>query len=245
MLNAKKHLDNKYCCRNFANRKSNHTTNKLKLTNIMEANNNAANNGNNNVNNAFTAKALKEIRKDIANYVDSFKNACRVLLEVADSNKELKRLNAYLGLTAEAIKEKNIGETRKNILGKLPYYYTIEGSETHFPARLRKVNADMQAAGVPSGYIAVKDTYLNALITLGGVLSKGNRYEQHSVILTETDAITASDMTMENTTCVIYDKNGCAVTPAEKAYIIYKQAKKEAAEKAKTAGTIAYANALK
>ena len=210
----------------------------------MEANNAKAK-ANNNVNNAFTAKALKEIRKDIANYVDSFKNACRVLLEVADSNKELKRLNAYLGLTAEAIKAKNIGETRKNILGKLPYYYTIEGSETHFPARLRKVSADMQAAGVPNGYIAVKDTYLNALITLGGLLSKGNSYEQIKVELTESDTNEVALMNEDNTACIVYDNKGTKIAACATAFIRYKQAKKEAAEKAKAAGAIAYADALK
>lgn len=197
-------------------------------------------------NNVLNAKTLSNIKKQAAQFIGGFRAACLAVLEVANNgDADAKKLCAYLGINVESIKNKNISETRKNILAKLPLYYTVEGSESHYPARLRKVSADMQAAGVPSGYIAVKDTYLNALISLGGVLSKGNSYEQRSVILTETDAITASDMTLENTTCVIYDKNGCAVTTAEKTYIIYKQAKKEASEKAKTAGTIAYANALK
>lgn len=215
----------------------------------MNANNNNAantNNNNNNGANVLTARSLSDVKKQANKFLGGFRAACLAVLEVANNgDPDAKKLCAYLGINTESTKNKNISETRKNILAKLPLYYTIEGSDSRYPARLRKVSADMQAAGVPSGYIAVKDTYLNALITLGGVLSKGNSYEQRCVILTETNAITASEMTLENTTCVIYDKNGCAVTTAEKTYIIYKQAKKEASEKAKAAGTIAYAEALK
>ena len=168
------------------------------------------------------------------------------VLEVANNgDADAKKLCAYLGINAESVKNKNIGDTRKNILAKLPLYYTIDGSDSRYPARLRKVNADMQAAGVPNGYIAVKDTYLNALITLGGLLSKGNEYTQIELQIAESSAAEIADMTAENTTCAVYDKEGAKIGDSTESYIKYKQAKKAAAEKAKTAGTIAYADALK
>lgn len=208
----------------------------------MEANKANAN-ANNNV---LTAKTLSNIKKQAAQFIGGFRAACLAVLEVANNgDADAKKLCAYLGINAESTKNKNIGDTRKNILAKLPLYYTVDGSESHYPARLRKVSADMQAAGVPSGYIAVKDTYLNALITLGGLLSKGNEYTQIELQITESSAAEIADMTAENTTCAVYDKEGAKIGDSTESYIKYKQAKKTAAEKAKTAGTIAYVNALK
>lgn len=106
----------------------------------------------------------------------------------------------------------------------------------------------MIEAGVTKGYIAVKDTYLNALITLGGMLSNGNEYTQYNLTLTESTAPEITDMNTENTLCIVYDKNCQAASTGEsdtKAYIKFRQAKKEAADKAKTVRTIAYADALK
>lgn len=204
------------------------------------------NNNANNVNNALNAKTLANIKKQATAFIGGFRAACVAILEVANNgDTDARKLCAFLGINTESVKNKNIGETRKNILNKLPYYYTVEGSESRFPARLKKVSAEMIEAGVAKGFIAVKDTYLNALISLGGLLSKGNSYEQRGVVLTETEAGTANEMTPENTTCVIYDKNGCTVATAEKAYITYKQAKKNASEKAKATAAIAYAEALK
>lgn len=208
----------------------------------MEANKANAN-ANNNV---LTAKTLANIKKQAAQFIGGFRAACMAVLEVANNgDADAKKLCAYLGINAESIKNKNISETRKNILNRLPFFYEAGDNNTRFPARLKKVNSDMKAAGFASGYIAVKDTYLNALITLGGLLSKGNEYTQIELQIAESSAAEIADMTAENTTCAVYDKEGAKIGDSTESYIKYKQAKKAAAEKAKTAGTIAYADALK
>lgn len=208
----------------------------------MEANNAKAK-ANNNV---LTAKTFAGIKKKASEFIGGFRAACLAVLEVANNgDADAKKLCAYLGINAESIKNKNISETRKNILAKLPFYYTIDGSDSRFPARLRKVNADMQAAGVPSGYIAVKDTYLNALISLGGVLSKGNSYEQRKVEITQSAAEKIADMNEDNTSCIVYDKNGENGENNTAAYIKFKQAQKQAADAAAAKKATAYIEALK
>lgn len=194
---------------------------------------NKGNKGNNNeTSNGISAAMLKDIRKDIHNYKDSFRNACLILLEVAKENTNVKKLNAFLGLTAEAVKNKNISETRKRILSMIPYYYCIEGSDTHFPAKLIKVNSRMVEAGVREGYFAKKDSYINALLTIGVMLSRNAIREPAQLSLTSSSE-SVEDMNFENTSCVIYTKNGNKLCNATEAYIKYKQAAKRAKDNAK------------
>lgn len=201
---------------------------------------------NNNVNNGMNKKTLANIKKQATAFIGGFRAACLAILEVANAgDADAKKLCAYLGINAESIKNKKISETRKNILDRLPLYYTVEGSDSRFPARLKKVSAEMIAAGVTKGFVAVKNTYLNALITLGGMLSKDNSYTQIELQLTESSAAEIAEMDKENTTCIVYDKEGAKVGDSTDSYIRYKQAKKTAAEKAKTVGATAYAEALK
>lgn len=194
--------------------------------------------------NGMSKKTLANIKKQATAFIGGFRAACVAILEVANAgDKDAKKLCAYLGINAESVKNKNIKETRTYILDRLPLYYTVEGSESRFPARLQKVSSDMIEAGVQKGYIAVKDTFLNSLITLGGLLSKENKYTQVELSLTESASV--GEMSIENTTCIVYDRDATRIGDATDAYIRYRAAKAAAAKKAKTAGEIAYADALK
>ena len=152
------------------------------------------NNNNNQTanNNALTNKVINVLRKKANEYRDSFKNACNVFLELSANDSDAKKVCTYLGINTESLKNKNIKETRDNVLNRLPLYYMIDGSETHFPARLTKIN---KHAGI-DGYIATKDTYINALLSLAKMLSACNSYEQRKLNLTtasvdeDTDAYT-------------------------------------------------------
>lgn len=196
--------------------------------------------------NGITKKSLATIKKQATSFLGGFRASCLAILDVANNgDADAKKLCAYLGINSESLKNKNIKETRTYILERMPMYYTVQGSESRFPARLKKVSAEMQAAGVAKGHIAVKDTYLNALITLGGMLSKENSYTQIELTLTESIAAEIADMTAENTTCIVYDRDATRIGDATEAYIRYRAAKAAAAKKAKTAGEIAYADALR
>lgn len=196
--------------------------------------------------NGMSKKTLANIKKQATAFIGGFRAACLAILEVANGgDAEAKKLCAYLGINADSVKNKNIGDTRKNILAKLPMYYKVEGSDSRYPARLRKVSPEMREAGVTKGYVAVKDTYLNALINLGGMLSHDNSYTQLQLTLTDTSAATIADMSAENTTCIVYDKTGIVAGDNTNAYIRFKSAKHAASLKAKTASAIAYTEALK
>lgn len=196
--------------------------------------------------NDLTKKSLATIKKQATSFLGGFRASCIAILEVANAgDKDAKKLCAYLGITAESVKNKNIKETRTYILERLPLYYTVEGSDSRFPARLKKVSADMQEAGVAKGYIAVKDTYLNALISLGGLLSKENKYTQSRVTLTETETTEITEMDSGNTVCIVYNKDCEKIDECTDSYIRFRHAKKTASDKAKTVQSIAYIDALK
>ena len=94
----------------------------------------------------------------------------------------------------------------------------IDGSETHFPAKLTKINKN---AGI-DGYIATKDTYINALLSLAKILSTGNEYEQRKVTLTIASVDEAADAyTEDSVDFVAYDKDGNRLTADTKKYIDY------------------------
>ena len=94
----------------------------------------------------------------------------------------------------------------------------IDGSETHFPAKLAKINKN---AGI-DGYIATKDTYINALLSLAKILSSGNEYEQRKVTLTIASVDEAADAyTEDSVEFVAYDKDGNRLTADTKKYIDY------------------------
>lgn len=174
-------------------------------------------------NDVITVKALAAIKKDTSKYRDSFKNACLTLLEIANGNsyesaKDCKRVCQYLGITAEGLKPKVVSETRKNVLDKLPLYYTVAGSETHFPARLQKINKNANI----NAYIAVKDSYINALLSLAKILSTACSYDIRKVDLTiaETDGDT-KEYTAETVIFAAYDKEGKSVEADKAQYIEY------------------------
>ena len=168
--------------------------------------------------NVLTNKVINALRKKANEYRDSFKNACQVFLELSAADKDAKKVCAYLGINADALKNKSIKETRDNVLNRLPLYYMIDGSETHFPAKLTKINKN---AGI-DGYIATKDTYINALLSLAKILSAGNEYEQRKLNLTfacvdeDTDAYTENSVDF-----VAYDKEGVRMNADTKKYIDY------------------------
>ena len=223
-----------------------HQKKQTKYIIIMTTNNNNQNNNQNNNNNVLNKKPLANVRKKANEFLGGFRAACMAVLEVANTgDRDAKRLCAYLGISAESLKGKNVGDTRKYILDRLPLYYIIDGSESRFPARLQKVSAEMRAAGISAGYIAVKDNYLSALLNLGEILSKGNEYEQHQVELTMTTAGTGEDVDAENTTCIVYDKDGTGAVDETQGFVRYKNAKRFANGKARMAGTAAFAEALR
>lgn len=166
--------------------------------------------------NVLTNKVINALRKKANEYRDSFKNACSVFLELSATDKDAKKVCAYLGITAGALNNKNVKDTRNNVLNRLPLYYMIDGSETHFPAKLTKINKN---AGI-DGYIATKDTYINALLSLAKILSTGNEYEQRKVVLTTASVDEAADAyTEDSVDFIAYDKEGERVTADAKKYI--------------------------
>ena len=168
--------------------------------------------------NVLTNKVINALRKKANESRDSFKNACTIFLEIAATDKDAKKVCAYLGITAVALNNKNIKETRNNVLNRLPLYYMIDGSETHFPAKLTKINKN---AGI-DGYIATKDTYINALLALAKILSAGNEYEQRKVVLTTASVDEESDAyTEDSVDFVAYDKEGQRLDADVKKYIEY------------------------
>lgn len=166
--------------------------------------------------NVLTNKVINALRKKANEYKDGFKSACTIFLELSATDKDAKKVCAYLGINAGALNNKNIKDTRNNVLNRLPLYYMIDGSETHFPAKLTKINKN---AGI-DGYIATKDTYINALLSLAKILSGGNEYEQRKVVLTTASVDEAADAYTEGSVdFVAYDKEGNRVTADEKKYI--------------------------
>ena len=168
--------------------------------------------------NVLTNKVINALRKKANEYRDSFKNACTIFLELATADKDAKKVCAYLGISADALKKNNIKDTRDNVLNRLPLYYMIDGSDTHFPAKLTKINKN---AGI-DGYIATKDTYINALLSLAKILSAGNEYEQRKVILTTASVDEEADAyTEDSVDFVAYNKDGNRVAADTKKYIGY------------------------
>lgn len=183
-------------------------------------NNNSNNNSNNQSanNNVLTNKVLSALRKKASEYRDSFKNACQIFMELSVYDKDAKKVCTYLGITPDALKTKNIKETRDNVLNRLPLYYTIDGSESHFPAKLTKINKN---AGI-DGYIATKDSYINALLSLAKILSRGNEYEQRKLNLTIASVDEATDAyTEESVEFFAYDKEGQRLNADATKYIDY------------------------
>lgn len=168
--------------------------------------------------NVLTNKVINALRKKANEYKDGFKSACSVFLELSATDKDAKKVCAYLGINAESLKNKNIKDTRNDVLNRLPLYYMIDGSETHFPAKLTKINKN---AGI-DGYIATKDTYINALLSLAKILSAGNEYEQRKVVLTtaSVDEV-ANAYTEDSVDFVAYNKEGNRVTADTQKYINY------------------------
>ena len=168
--------------------------------------------------NVLTNKVINALRKKANEYKDGFKSACSVFLELSATDKDAKKVCAYLGITTGALNNKNITDTRNNVLNRLPLYYMVDGSETHFPAKLTKINKN---AGI-DGYIATKDTYINALLSLAKILSTGNEYEQRKVTLTTASVDEAADAyTEDSVDFVAYDKDGNRLTADTKKYIDY------------------------
>lgn len=203
----------------------------------MEAKNNnqAANN------NVLTNKVINALRKKANEYRDSFKNACTIFLELSATDKDAKKVCAYLGISADALKKNNIKDTRDNVLNRLPLYYMIDGSETHFPARLTKIN---KHAGI-DGYIATKDTYINALLSLAKILSAGNEYDQRKVILTTASVDEAADAyTEDSVEFVAYDKEGTRIEADTKKYINFLNTNRLANNAAKLAKSAYIAQAI-
>ena len=177
-----------------------------------------AKNNNNNNNNILTNKVINALRKKANEYRDSFKNACTIFLELSAADKDAKKVCTYLGITADALKKNNIKDTRDNVLNRLPLYYTIDGSETHFPAKLTKINKN---AGL-DGYIATKDSYINALLSLAKILSAGNEYEQRKLNLTLASVDEAENAyTEDSVDFVAYNKEGVRIDSDTKKYIDY------------------------
>ena len=176
------------------------------------------NKNNQTTNSALTNKVIASLRKKANEYKDGFKSACNVFLELSANDSDAKKVCTYLGINTDALKKNNIKDTRDNVLNRLPLYYMIDGSETHFPAKLTKINKN---AGI-DGYIATKDTYINALLSLAKILSAGNSYEQRKLNLTiasvdeDTDAYTEDSVYF-----VAYDKEGNSVAVDAKKYIDY------------------------
>ena len=182
----------------------------------------ATNNNNNNQaanNNVLTNKVINALRKKANEYRDSFKNACTIFLELSATDKDAKKVCAYLGITKDALAVKNRKETMQNVCSKFPLYYTKEGQDTYFPARLQKINKN---AGI-NAYIAVPDTYINALLNLAKLLASGDKYESRKLQLTTaTISEGETEYNENNVSFTAYNKEGMRLnTISEKSYIDY------------------------
>lgn len=192
-------------------------------------------------NNVLTNKVINALRKKANEYRDSFKNACTIFLELSATDKDAKKVCTYLGINAESLKNKNIKDTRNNVLNRLPLYYMIDGSETHFPAKLTKINKN---AGI-DGYIATKDTYINALLSLAKILSAGNEYEQRKLNLTTASVDEAADAyTEDSVEFFAYNKEGKLVVADTKKYISFLNTNRLANNAAKLAKSAYIAQAI-
>lgn len=169
--------------------------------------------------NVLTNKVIADIRKKAINQRDSFKTACNIFLEIAQTDANAKKVCAYLGITKDALAVKNRKDTIKNVCSKFPLYYTKEGQDTYFPARLQKINKN---AGIDA-FIAVPDTYINALLNLAKLLASGDKYESRKLQLTT--AILSEGETEyneNNVSFTAYNKNGVRQDAInEKSYIDY------------------------
>ena len=178
-----------------------------------KTNNQAANN------NVLTNKVIADIRKKAINQRDSFKTACNIFLELAQTDANAKKVCAYIGITKDALAVKNRKDTIKNVCSKFPLYYTKEGQDTYFPARLQKINKN---AGIDA-FIAVPDTYINALLNLAKLLASGNQYDARKLQLTT--AILSEGETEyneNNVSFTAYNKEGVRQDAiSEKSYIDY------------------------
>lgn len=177
-------------------------------------NNNQATN-----NNVLTNKVIADIKKKANDNKNSFKTACSIFLELALTDANAKKVCAYLGITKDALTVKNRKETIKKVCSKFPLYYTKEGQDTHFPARLQKINKN---AGIDA-FIAVPDTYINALLNLAKLLASGDKYESRKLQLTT--AILSEGETEyneNNVSFTAYNKEGVRQDAInEKSYIDY------------------------
>lgn len=170
-------------------------------------------------NNVLTNKVIADIKKKAINQRDSFKTACNIFLELAQTDANAKKVCAYLGITKDALATKNRKETIKNVCSKFPLYYTKEGQDTYFPARLQKINKN---AGI-NAFIAVPDTYINALLNLAKLLASGDKYESRKLQLTTaTISEGETEYNENNVSFTAYDKNGIRQDAiSEKSYIDY------------------------
>ena len=170
-------------------------------------------------NNVLTNKVIADIRKKAINQRDSFKTACNIFLELAQTDANAKKVCAYIGITKDALAVKNRKDTIKNVCSKFPLYYTKEGQDTYFPARLQKINKN---AGIDA-FIAVPDTYINALLNLAKLLASGNQYDARKLQLTT--AILSEGETEyneNNVSFTAYNKEGVRQDAiSEKSYIDY------------------------
>lgn len=169
--------------------------------------------------NVLTNKVIADIRKKAITNRDSFKTACNIFLELAQTDPNAKKVCAYLGITAESLKVKNRKETMQNVTSKFPLYYTKEDQDTYFPARLQKINKN---AGI-NAFIAVPDTYINALLNLAKLLASGDKYESRKLQLTTaTISEGESEYNENNVSFTAYDKNGVRQDAiSQKSYIDY------------------------
>lgn len=135
------------------------------------------------------------------------------------TDKDAKKVCAYLGITKDALAVKNRKDTIKNVCSKFPLYYTKEGQDTYFPARLQKINKNASI----DAFIAVPDTYINALLNLAKLLASGDKYESRKLQLTT--AILSEGETEyneNNVSFTAYNKNGVRQDAInEKSYIDY------------------------
>ena len=170
-------------------------------------------------NNVLTNKVIADIRKKAINQRDSFKTACNIFLEIAQTDANAKKVCAYLGITKDALAVKNRKDTIKNVCSKFPLYYTKEGQDTYFPARLQKINKN---AGIDA-FIAVPDTYINALLNLAKLLSSGDKYESRKLQLTTARLSEGeTEYNENNVSFTAYNKNGVRLDAiSEESYIDY------------------------
>lgn len=128
---------------------------------------------------AFTAKNLNAAFKKISALRKSFRGACRDMMEVAKGDETMRRVCAFLGITAAALSREKIGALHHHIADRYAFYVASAEGDIRRPAKLIKISDESGLVG----YIARPAGYLEAIKRIAKAFDGTGRisYEQRGI----------------------------------------------------------------